>query len=162
MKYKRIKLIQGKIKKTEKKQIKWYHIFFSIIFIFIALIQIKLHIFRKNSSSMNDCKFISNNLNYTDIINNYFNNLPLKYKGEKDHELWHFRKYMKLKTLSGNKSSTEDQKAIKELYHSLGGKKYSQIKNIYIRDSWKFGNNMLMLNNMLYYFEILREKKIFI
>ena len=53
----------------------------------------------------------------------------------------------------------EDQKAIKELYHSLGGKKYSQIKNIYIKDSWKFGNNLIMLNNMIYYFEILGEKK---
>ena len=159
MKYKRIRLIQGKIKKTEKKQIKWYHILISIIFILIALIQIKLHIFRKKSYSINDCKFISNNLNYTDIINNYFNNLPLKYNSAKAHELWLFRKYMKLKTLSGNKSSTEDQKAIKELYHSLGGKKYSQIKNIYIKDSWKFGNNLIMLNNMIYYFEILGEKK---
>jgi len=33
------------------------------------------------------------------------------------------------------------------------------MKNIYIRDTWKFGNRIIMLNNMLYYFEILGEKK---
>ena len=158
MKYKRIRLFNRKIKKIKKKRIKWYHILISIIFILIAIIQIKLHLFRKKTSSIKDGSFI-NNINYTDIITNYFDKLPKKYQGEKNHELWIFRKYMRLKTLSGNKSSVQDQKAKMELYHSLGGKKYSRRKNIYIRDSWKFGNRMIMLNNMLYYFELLGEKK---
>jgi hypothetical protein len=46
-----------------------------------------------------------------------------------------------------------------ELYNKFGGIKYSKQKNIYIRDNWKFGNRMIFLNNMIYYYQILGEDK---
>ena len=67
--------------------------------------------------------------NYTDIIENYYYKLPSKYNGEMKHELGIFRKYMRLKYLSEEGNSTADQRAKRELYHQLGGKKYSQKKN---------------------------------
>jgi hypothetical protein len=159
MKYKRIKLIHRNIiQKREKRQIKWYHILISLFVILITLVQIKLHLFHKKSLTIKGGAFI-NQINYTDVITNYFGKLPKKFQSAINHELWLYRKYMRLKTLSPNKSSSSDQRAKIELYHSLGGKKYTKRKNIYIRDSWRFGNRMIMLSNMVYYIELLGEKK---
>ena len=66
---------------------------------------------------------------------------------------------MKIKTLSEDGNTLSDQRAKMELYHRLGGKTYSRLKNIYVMGSWKFGNRMIMLNHMIYYFELLKEKK---
>ena len=101
-----IKLNRPRIKHNKKRQKKFY-----IIFLLIGIILLNFYFFHKKSSSIKDGKFIEG-INYTDFITNYFDKLPLKYNGEKNHELGIFRKYLKLKALSVNKNSTEDQKAI--------------------------------------------------
>jgi len=106
--------------KTQQKKAKKFY----IIFLLTGIILLNFYFFHKKSSSIKDGKFIEG-INYTDFITNYFDKLPLKYNGEKNHELGIFRKYLKLKALSVKKNSTEDQKAIDKWYRSLGGKKYS-------------------------------------
>ena len=163
MKYKRIPLINSKFKKTKKKKLQWYYFFFPIIIFIIILIQMRIRLFQTNSFfSKNEPFKMRRNLphwNYTDIIENYFGKLPHKYKGEVNHELRLFRGYMKLKTISEDGNTLADQMAKQELYHRLGGKVYSRLKNIYVMGTWKFGNRMIMLNHMIYYFELLKEKK---
>ena len=163
MKIKKIPLTNRKFKKFRKKKLKWYYFFFPIIIFLIILILLRLGLVQKNSFLMKNEPFkMRVNLplwNYTDIIENYYYKLPSKYNGEMKHELGIFRKYMRLKYLSEEGNTTADQRAKRELYHQLGGKKYSQKKNIYIMDTWKFGNRMIMLNHMIYYFELLGEKK---
>ena len=163
MKYKKISFLKRQFKKAKKKRFKWYYIIIHILIFLVISIQLLLGIFRKKSFLFKQ-RFSDNNnnlnlWNYSDVLLNYFSKLPKKYQGEINHELWLYRKYMRLKNISKEGNSDSDQRAKMELYHNLGGKKYSQLKNIYIMDHWKFGNSMIMLNNMLYYFEMLRQKK---
>ena len=136
MKYKKIPLINSKFKKIKKKKLQWYYFFFPLIIIIIIFIQMRIRLFQKNSFfSKNEPFKIRRNLphwNYTDIIENYFGKLPHKYKGEVNHELRLFRGYMKLKTISEDANTLADQMAKQELYHRLGGKVYSRLKNIII------------------------------
>lgn len=163
MKFRKIPLIKKRFKRPKKKKFKWAFWVFILIILIIILMLIKIILFQKKTFYLKNEPFmIKKNLpnwNYTDIIKNYYEKLPEKYHGEMSHELWGFRKYMRLKYLSEEGNNPFDQKAKMELYHVLGGKKYSQLKNIYIMDYWKFGNSMIMLNNMIYYFEVLKEKK---
>ena len=163
MKFKKIPLIKYKFKKNIIKKVKWYYIIIYVIIFLIILFGIKLTIFRKNSFfNKNEPFKIMLNLprwNYTDLIKNYFDKIPNKYRGEKSHELYILKGYFRLKSLSEDGNSLCDNKTKMELYNKFGGIKYSKQKNIYIRDNWKFGNRMIFLNNMIYYYQILGEDK---
>ena len=163
MKYKKIPLTKKKFKKTRKVKLQWYHFVFPIIIFLIILIQIKLRLFQKNSFFMKNEPFKMRkklpDYNFTDIIENYFMKLPEKFHGERDHELRIFRGYMKKYTLSEDGNSIADQRAKMTLYKRLGGERFSKLKNIFIKGDWRFGNRMLSLNNMIFYFELLKEHK---
>lgn len=163
MKYKKILLINPKLKKRKKFEIRWYHNIILIILFLTIVVQLILRIFRKNSFFMRNEPFELNpffpNWNRSNIVENYFSKIPRKYKTEVDHELYLIRRYMKLKKLSEDRNSPIDKEAKLKLYYKLGGTRYSQMKNIYIKDSWKFGNRMIMLNNIVFYVELLGEKK---
>ena len=163
MKYKKIPLVKNKFKKIRKVKLQWYHFVFPIIIFLIILIQVKLRLFQKNSFfSKNEPFKMRKKLpdyNFTDIIENYFMKLPKKFRGERDHELRLFKGYMKKYTLSEDGNTIADQRAKNKLYRALGGEHFSKLKNIYIKDHWKFGNRMLSLNNMIFYFELVKEHK---
>ena len=163
MKYKKIPLTKRKFKKTRKVKLQWYHFVFPIIIFLIILIQVKLRLFQKNSFFTKNEPFKMRkklpDYNFTDIIENYFMKLPEKFHGERDHELRIFRGYMKKYTLSEDGNSIADQRAKMTLYKRLGGEHFSKLKNIFIKGDWRFGNRMLSLNNMIFYFELLKEHK---
>ena len=163
MKYKKIPLVKNKFKKIRKVKLQWYHFVFPIIIFLIILIQIRLRLFQKNSFfSKNEPFKMRKKLpdyNFTEIIKNYFMKLPKKFRGERDHELRLFKGYMKKYTLSEDGNTISDQIAKNKLYRALGGEHFSKLKNIYIKGHWKFGNRMLSLNNMIFYFELVKEHK---
>ena len=163
MKYKKIPLVKNKFKKIRKVKLQWYHFVFPIIIFLIILIQVKLRLFQKNSFFTKNEPFKMRkklpDYNFTDIIENYFMKLPEKFHGERDHELRIFRGYMKKYTLSEDGNSIADQRAKMTLYKRLGGERFSKLKNIFIKGDWRFGNRMLSLNNMIFYFELLKEHK---
>ena len=163
MKYKKILLINRKFKKNKKFGLRWYHNIILIIVFLIIVVQLILRLFPKNSFFMKNEPFeimpFFPNWNRTNIVENYFSKIPKKFKPEVDHELYLIRLYMQLTKLSDDKSSPLDKEAKLKLYNKLGGTRYSQMKNIYIKDSWKFGNKMIMLNNIIFYIELLGEKK---
>ena len=163
MKYKKIPLVKNKFKKKRKVKLQWYHFVFPIIIFLIILIQVKLRLFQKNSFFTKNEPFKMRkklpDYNFTDIIENYFMKLPKKFRGERDHELRLFKGYMKKYTLSEDGNTIADQRAKNKLYRALGGEHFSKLKNIYIKDHWRFGNRMLSLNNMIFYFELVKEHK---
>ena len=119
----------------------------------------------ENISLQNDMKQILI-LNKTAIINNYLFSLPSKYDIKKQKEIKKLDKLLSLKILSNdinkNNESELKMKLIVELNTLRKDKNFTNIKAIFIMNPGYFGNRMIMLNNIIFYFEILNITNIYL
>ena len=93
------------------------------------------------------------------IINNYLPNISSKYIYEKEKEIIKLISLLSLFNFSQIHNNTLKselkQKLLKELQEKKQNKNISEIKSVYVDKSFRFGNSMSLLNNLLYYCEIL-------
>ena len=100
------------------------------------------------------------------IINNYLSNVSSKYKYEKQKEIVKLISLLSLLNFSEILNNTLKNslkiKLLKELQGKDQNKKLSELKSVYIDKSFRFGNSMIILNNLLYYCEILNITNIYL
>ena len=149
-----------------------------IIFIIILIILIisTLLIFRKktfiNNKYSND--YLYNNitekyikLNKTEIIYDNLFSIPSKYEMKKNAERESLNYYLNLKDLAEDKNDTDTisktkKKLLKDFIDLLIKPNVTEIKDIFFTSTLKYGNRMIILNNLMYYCEILGIKNIYL
>ena len=100
-----------------------------------------------------------------DIINKYLITKPSKYQKEKKNERKNLKKLLSLKILPKDSNDTlyfELRSKLLEEFNKYGKKYFKEIKTIFLTDIANFGNTMIMLNNIIYYCEVLGCKNIFL
>ena len=149
-----------------------------IIFIIILIILIisTLLIFRKktfiNNKYSND--YLYNNitekyikLNKTEIIDDYLFSIPSKFQMIKNSERESLNYYINLKDLADGKNDTDNisevkEKLLKDFIDLLIKPNVTEIKDIFFTSTLKYGNRMIILNNLMFYCEILGIKNIYL
>ena len=100
------------------------------------------------------------------FINNYLSNISKKYYIEKRKETFSLISLISLLNYSDISNNTLKNKIRQELLNELDikhqNKNLSEIKSVYVEKSYKFGNAMVLLNNLLYYCEILNITNIYL
>ena len=119
----------------------------------------------KNKNNSN--KFI--NYNRKEIIDDYLYSVPSKYNNMINSERELLEKYLSLKDLSKETNETyisEIKGQFLNIFISLfiNNKNYKDIQYLYFKDYYHnhFGNKMIILNNLIYYSEILGFKNIYL
>ena len=101
-----------------------------------------------------------------DIINNYLKNIRTKCVLEKFQDAYLLSNVLPLINYTEIINETEKTLLKLDLFNQLTieneKKNISNIKAIYINKSINFGNTMIILNNLLYYSEILNIKEIYL
>ena len=96
----------------------------------------------------------------------YYFSLPSEYDNEKRNEIKKLDKLLSLKTLSKDKNKNNyfelKMKLLAELNTLRKGKNFTNIEAIFIVNPGYFGNRMIMLNNIIFYFEILNITNIYL
>ena len=163
-------IFKNNIKKLiNKKKIINYFFIIVLLYLFIKLkFKAKIFLFIKNNNNIS----LQNNkkqiffLNKTEIINNYYFSLPSEYDNEKRNEIKKLDKLLSLKTLSKDKNKNNyfelKMKLLAELNTLRKGKNFTNIEAIFIVNPGYFGNRMIMLNNIIFYFEILNITNIYL
>ena len=100
------------------------------------------------------------------IINNYLSNISSKYSKQKENEILKLISLISLLNFSKiqndtSKSETKQQ-LLNELQTNERNKNLSEIKFVYLDKTYNFGNAMVLLNNLLYYCEILNITHIYL
>lgn len=100
------------------------------------------------------------------IINNYLSNISSKYIMKKEKEVFRLISLFSLANFSEllNNSIKEEKKneLLKELQKKNHIKILSKISSVYVDNPFRFGNSMVLLNNLLYYCEILNITEIYL
>lgn len=100
------------------------------------------------------------------IINNYLSDISQKYIYEKKQELYKLISLLSLSNFSKISNDTLKSELkielLKALQKAKSKKKKSQIKFVFIEKSYRFGNSLVLLNNLLYYSEILNITNIYL
>ena len=100
------------------------------------------------------------------IINNYLINVDSKYTNEREKEALKLISLLQLlnysEILIESSKNELKNKLLKELEENHRNKNLSQIKYVYVDKSYRFGNSMVLLNNLLYYCEILNVTNIYL
>ena len=100
------------------------------------------------------------------IINNYISNLSSQFIIEKENEALKLISLISLLNFSEITNNTIKydikQELLKELSINNHNQNFSEIKYVYIDKSFHFGNSMILLNNLLYYCEILNITNIYL
>lgn len=138
----------------------------SIYILILLVLFIILYLYVKEKNKKLKRKFDSIPLYFQNIINNYISDIPQKYKYEKEQEKYKLVSLLSLNNFS-NVSNIEIKselklKLLKELQTKDQNKNLSQIKGVYIKDSFRYGNSIVLLNNLLYYCEILNITNIYL
>ena len=101
-----------------------------------------------------------------EIVNNYFSNVSWKYSHEKDNESLKLIALISLLNFSQIQNNTMKseikQELLNELQTSQRNKNLSEIKYVYLDKTYNFGNALVLLNNLLYYCEILNITNIYL
>ena len=163
-----------KNKKNSSNNFNSYMIIFIIIL--IILIISTLLIFRKktfiNNKYSND--YLYNNitekyikLNKTEIIDDYLFSIPSKYEMKKNAERESLNYYINLKDLAEDKNDTDNisktkKKLLKDFIDLLIKPNVTEIKDIFFTSTLKYGNRMVILNNLMFYCELLGIKNIYL
>jgi hypothetical protein len=131
---------------------------FLISLLFFALVlKNKLKLYKIKSKFYQKLKLL--NVFQQNVINNYLNNISSKYELEKYQDAFALTTVYPLINVSevSNTSSLNLMKLdlIKQLEIKKETKNISDIKIIYLCESFNFGNTMILLNNILFYSEIL-------
>ena len=141
-----------------------------ILIICILLIFKKFTFFKINYSK----DYFDNNItekyiriNKTEIIDDYLFSIPSKFQIKKNAERESLNYYINLKDLSEDKNDTDTILAIKEklltdFISLLIKPNVTEIKDIFFTSTLKYGNRMIILNNLMYYCEILGVKNIYL
>jgi hypothetical protein len=138
----------------------------SLLLILSFVLYFILYIYEKNKKN----RFISKILNLLPfqrlIVDNYLSNISSKYKNEKEKETLKLISLLSLANFSEIDNTTLKselkQKLLKELQEKKHSKNISGIKSVYVDKSFRFGNSMAILNNLLYYCEILNITQIYL
>ena len=97
---------------------------------------------------------------------NYLQNISKNYELEKIQDLFSLAKLLSLIDYSEINNITHKYKLKLELFNQLQerftGKNFCEIETIYLDKSFHFGNTMILLNNLLYYAEILNISNIYL
>ena len=100
------------------------------------------------------------------IINNYLSNISTKYIIKREKEILRLISLFSLVNFSEllNNSIKEEMKneLLKKLQKKKHTKNLSEINSVYVDNPFRFGNSMILLNNLLYYCEILNITKIYL
>ncbi len=101
-----------------------------------------------------------------EIISNYLSNISSKYSNQKENEALKLISLISLLNFSQIQNNTLKQeikqKLLNELQTIKKNKNLSEIKFVYLDKSYNFGNAMVLLNNLLYYCEILNITNIYL
>lgn len=131
---------------------------FLILFLLCGiLLKNKLRLYKLKSKFYSKLKLLT--AFQKNVINNYLNSIPSKYELEKYQDAFALSNVYPLINVSeiSNESSTNLLKIdlINQLEIKKEEKNISDIKAIYLGESFNFGNTMILLNNILFYSEIL-------
>ena len=100
------------------------------------------------------------------IINNYLSNISSKYSNEKEIEALKLISLISLQNfsqISNNTLKSEiKHQLLKELQISHKKQNLSEIKFVYLDKTYNFGNALVLLNNLIYYCEILNITNIYL
>ncbi len=100
------------------------------------------------------------------IINNYISDIPQEFKYEREQEKNKLISLLSLvnfsNELNNERKSELKLKLLKELQTKSENKNLSQIKGVFIEKSLRYGNSIALLNNLLYYCEILNITNIYL
>ena len=137
---------------------------FIIVFLFLTIIIINFYI---NCEKKKLTKKLRALLPFQrKIINNYISSISSKYKFIKEQERFKLISLLSLPKFSDIKNDTLKsdlkQKLLKELQTKNKYKNLSNIKFAYIDKTYRFGNALILLNNLLYYCEILNITNIYL
>jgi hypothetical protein len=101
-------------------------------------------------------------------IEDYLLPIPSRYEKHKNRELVKVINYLQLKNFTEITNSTLKYETQLELFNQLSSfdktihKNFSDVKIIYLQESLKFGNSMILLNNLIAYCEDLDIKIIYL
>lgn len=125
-----------------------------------------IYLYNKNKMSKLMRKIASMSIYLQNIINNYILDIPSKYKYEIEQErnklvsLLSLINYSSIKNMS--LKNELKQKLLKELQTKSQHKNLSEIKYVFIEKALRYGNSIVLLNNLLYYCEILNITNIYL
>ena len=134
---------------------------FLLYFIFLLFPKYK-NILSKNKYNYSPIKNIT--YNKTELIDDYLSSIPSKYNFKKAEERQLLEKFINLKDLTkeiNEKVLTEIKANFKNYFISfLNKNNVDGVKYIFFQIDINFGNKMIILNNLIYYSEIVGFKNI--
>ena len=101
-------------------------------------------------------------------VEDYLLPIPSRYEKHKNRELVKVINYLQLKNYSEITNDTQKYETQLELFNELKSfnrdmnKNISEVKIIYLKESLKFGNSMILLNNLIAYCEVLDIRNIYL
>ena len=101
-------------------------------------------------------------------IEDYLLPIPSRYEKHKNRELVKVINYLQLKNYTEITNDTQKYQTQLELFNQLKSfsknmnKNISEVKIIYLKESLKFGNSMILLNNLIAYCEVLDIRNIYL
>ena len=101
-------------------------------------------------------------------IEDYLLPIPSRYEKHKNRELVKVINYLQLKNYTEITNDTQKYQTQLELFNQLKSfsknmnKNISEVKIIYLKESLKFGNSMILLNNLIAYCEVLNIRNIYL
>ena len=138
------------------------------LFLIILLIVIYLIIYIYKKIKKNELKRKFNSLFpfQQEFVVNYLSNISSEYSNEKENEAFKLVSLISLLNYSQISNFTLQskikQQLLKELQSKNNNKNLSEIKFAYVDKTFNFGNSMVLLNNLLYYCEILNISNIYL
>ena len=101
-------------------------------------------------------------------IQDYLLPIPSRYEKHKNRELVKVINYLQLKNYTEITNETLKYETQLELFNELKSfsknehKNFSDVKILYLKESLKFGNSMILLNNLIAYCEVLDIRNIYL
>ena len=166
---KRISFIKFLLNNQNQKNRKIkYILFFKKIMTLITIIYFL--IFPTNSLIKHKLVAKMSNLspNLQKEIKDYLLPIPSRYEKHKNRELVKVINYLQLKNYTEITNETLKYETQLELFNELKSfsknehKNFSDVKILYLKESLKFGNSMILLNNLIAYCEVLDIRNIYL
>ena len=166
---KRISFIKFLLNNQNQKNRKIkYILFFKKIMTLITIIYFL--IFPTNSLIKHKLVAKMSNLspNLQKEIQDYLLPIPSRYEKHKNRELVKVINYLQLKNYTEITNETLKYETQLELFNELKSfsknehKNFSDVKILYLKESLKFGNSMILLNNLIAYCEVLDIRNIYL
>lgn len=155
--------------KSHKKILYFTFILISVLIIFYGILKnlgiLKFHTLFKPifNNSISFKKYQKIFLNKSEMIDNYLSSIPSKYIIEKRTEKEKIKNFLNLKVLSNNNTKNDELKMelINVLNNWINNKNITNINTIFFTQPGSFGNRMTMINNIIFYSELLNIKNLY-